>query len=52
MVVDKMSVYLRRVKLLANKKKRLQFARENKDWTLEKWKKVMGSDESRFTLFQ
>ena len=22
-------------------KKRLQFAREHKDWTLEQWKKVM-----------
>ena len=36
----------------ANQKKRLQFAREHKDWTLEQWKKVMWSDESRFTLFQ
>ena len=32
--------------------KRFQFAREHKDWTLEQWKKVMWSDESRFTLFQ
>ena len=32
-------------------KKRLQFARKHKDWTLEQWK-VMWSDESRFTLFQ
>ncbi len=36
----------------ANRKKRLQFAREHKDWTLEQWKKVMWSDESKFTLFQ
>ena len=36
----------------ANRKKRLQFAREHKDWTLEQWKKVMWSDESRLTLFQ
>ena len=36
----------------ANWKKRLQFAREHKDWTLEQWKKVMWSNESRFTLFQ
>ena len=36
----------------ANQKKRLQFAREHKDWTLEQWKKVMWSDESRFILFQ
>ena len=36
----------------ATQKKRFQFAREHKDWTLEQWKKVMWSDESRFTLFQ
>lgn len=36
----------------ANWKKRLQFAREHKDWTLEQWKKVMWSDESRFPLFK
>lgn len=28
-------------------KKRLQFPREHKDWTLEQWKTVMWSDESR-----
>ncbi len=32
----------------ANRKKGLDI----KDWTLEQWKKVMWSDESRFTLFQ
>ena len=36
----------------ANWKQRLKFAREHIDWTLEQWKKVMWSDESRFTLFQ
>ncbi|KAL7828223.1 hypothetical protein AOLI_G00313750 [Acnodon oligacanthus] len=36
----------------ANQQRWLQFAREHKDWTLEQWKKVMESDESRFTLFQ
>ncbi|KAI4887797.1 hypothetical protein NFI96_024755 [Prochilodus magdalenae] len=36
----------------ANRPTRLQSARERKDWTLERWKKVMWSDESRFTLFQ
>ncbi|KAF7659613.1 hypothetical protein LDENG_00295490 [Lucifuga dentata] len=36
----------------ANQKKSFQFAREHKDWTLEQWKKLMWSDESRFTLFQ
>ena len=35
-----------------NRKKSLQFAREHEDWTLEHWKKVMWSDESRFILFQ
>jgi transposase len=36
----------------ANLKKRLQFAKDHKDWTVEQWKRVMWSDESRFTLFQ
>ncbi|KAK1792955.1 hypothetical protein P4O66_001678 [Electrophorus voltai] len=36
----------------ANQQKWLQFAMEHKDWTLEQWKKVMWSDEYRFTLFQ
>ena len=36
----------------ANRIKRLKFAREHKDWTLDQWKKVMWSDESRLTLFQ
>ncbi len=31
---------------------RLKLAREHNKWTLEQWKKVMWSDESRFTLFQ
>ena len=31
----------------AQRKKRLQFAREHKDWTLEQWKKVMWCGESR-----
>lgn len=38
--------------LKLKKKKRFQFARDHKDWTLEQWKQVMWSDESRFTLFQ
>jgi len=36
----------------ANQEKRLQFDREHKDWTLERSKEVMWSDESRFTQFQ
>ena len=27
-------------------------AKEHKNWTVEDWKRVMWSDESRFTLFQ
>ena len=30
--------------------KRLQWARERRNWTLEQWKKVAWSDESRFLL--
>uniref|UniRef100_A0A8C5M1K7 Transposase n=1 Tax=Leptobrachium leishanense TaxID=445787 RepID=A0A8C5M1K7_9ANUR len=33
-----------------NKIKLLQFAQKHKDWTVEHWKKVMWSDESRFQL--
>ena len=36
----------------ANRKKRLLFAREHQNWTVEDWKNVMWSDESRFNLFQ
>ena len=36
----------------ANRKKRMLFAKEHKNWTVEDWKLVMWSDESRFTLFQ
>jgi len=36
----------------ANRNKRLQFAREHKDWTLERLKVVVWSDQSRFTQFQ
>lgn len=35
-----------------NRRKRLQFAKAHKNWTVEDWKRVMWSDESRFTLFQ
>lgn len=33
-----------------NRRRRLQFAKEHKDWTVDDWKKVMWSDESRFQL--
>lgn len=29
-----------------------QYVRDHKDWSLEKWKKVTGSDESRVILYQ
>ena len=35
-----------------NKVKRLAFAEEYKDWTVEAWKKVLLSDESTFSQFQ
>lgn len=34
-----------------NKKARLQFAKYYKNWTVEDWKKVAFSDESKFNLF-
>ncbi|GBM12664.1 hypothetical protein AVEN_46151-1 [Araneus ventricosus] len=35
-----------------NREKRLQFAKQHKDWTAEQWGNVMWSDDSRFSLFQ
>lgn len=34
-----------------NKAARLQFARDHRDWTIEQWKNVAFSDESKFNLF-
>lgn len=34
-----------------NKRKRLAFARKYKDWTLDQWKSVLWTDESKFELF-
>lgn len=34
-----------------NKKKRLSWAQERKDWSIDKWKKIMWSDESTFCQF-
>lgn len=31
---------------------RLKWARERRSWTMNEWKKIIWSDESRFTLFQ
>ena len=36
----------------ANRTARLQFAKDHKDWTVERWKHVLWSGESRYTLFQ
>lgn len=35
----------------ANKKKRLNWAQQHKDWTIEDWNKVLWSDESKFEIF-
>jgi len=35
-----------------NRKVRLKWARERRFWTIDDWKRVIWSDESRFTLFQ
>lgn len=34
-----------------NKKKRLKFAQEHVDWTIDQWKSVLWTDESKFELF-
>ncbi|CAK9806963.1 Transposable element Tc1 transposase [Anthophora quadrimaculata] len=34
-----------------NKKKRLQWARRHESWTIEDWKKVLWTDESKFEIF-
>lgn len=34
-----------------NKQKRLKFAQEHADWTIEQWKSVLWTDESKFELF-
>src|SRR6185369_10602063 len=34
-----------------HRKKRLNFAKEHKDWTIDDWSKVIWSDESKFQLF-
>lgn len=34
-----------------NKIKRLQFAEKHKDWSLDQWKSVLWSDESKFEIF-
>ena len=35
-----------------NRKIRLNQAREKRSWTIDNWKNVVWSDESRFTLYQ
>ena len=34
-----------------NKQKRLKFAQERVDWTIDQWKSVLWTDESKFELF-
>jgi hypothetical protein len=34
-----------------NNKKRLAWAKKHKKWTLDRWKSVLWSDESKFTMF-
>uniref|UniRef100_A0A096LR55 Transposase Tc1-like domain-containing protein n=1 Tax=Poecilia formosa TaxID=48698 RepID=A0A096LR55_POEFO len=34
-----------------NKQKRLVLAKEHKEWTLDQWKYVLWSDESKFVIF-
>jgi hypothetical protein len=36
---------------LKNRKARLAFAREHIGWTMEQWKRVLWSDESKFQMF-
>uniref|UniRef100_A0A3B4CHW9 Transposase Tc1-like domain-containing protein n=1 Tax=Pygocentrus nattereri TaxID=42514 RepID=A0A3B4CHW9_PYGNA len=35
----------------SNKQKRLVWAKEHKEWTLDQWKSVLWSDESKFEIF-
>ena len=34
-----------------NKKKRLAWAKKHEQWTLDRWKSVLWSDESKFAIF-
>lgn len=34
-----------------NKEKRLEFAMQHEDWTIDQWKSVLWSDESKFEIF-
>ena len=47
LLVAKKKPYLR----LANKRKRLRWAKEHRHWTEEDWKKVLWTDESKFEVF-
>ena len=37
---------------MCNAKRRLEWCKVHRHWTLEQWKHVLWSDESRFTIWQ
>jgi hypothetical protein len=37
---------------MCNAKRRLEWCKARRHWTLEQWKLVLWSDESRFTIWQ
>jgi transposase len=45
--IKKKKPYLSRI----HQKRRLEFAKEHKDWTIEDWSKIIWSDESKFKIF-
>jgi hypothetical protein len=37
---------------MRNAKHQLEWCKARRNWTLEQWKRVLWSDESRFTIWQ